>query len=221
MRRALLITRGLGWAAATATAVAAAMAVADTGPERAGLAAQRQASSQVFDQEEQACRQRFAANDCANDVRARRRDALAPVRARELRLADQERQQRAAERRRTLADKKHAAAQRPADSPAPTVTPVPVPVPVPVLKVRQLPPPPPHWPTSAAQARKADAAANRQAEAAQRAQATAARQAQLDVNQQRVVQRVAARASQGNVVQPLPPLPVPVVPLLRASQPAR
>ena len=213
MRRALLITRGLGWAAATA--VAAAMAVADTGPERAGLAAQRQASSQVFDQEEQACRQRFAANDCANDVRARRRDALAPVRARELRLADQERQQRAAERRRTLADKKHAAAQRPADSPAPTVTPVPVPVPV--LKVRQLPPP--HWPTSAAQVRKADVAANQQAEAAQRAQATAARQAQLDVNQQRVVQRVAARASQSNAVQPLPPLPVR--PLLRGSQPSR
>ena len=215
MRRALLITRGLGWAAATA--VAAAMAVADTGPERAGLAAQRQASSQVFDQEEQACRQRFAANDCANDVRARRRDALAPVRARELRLADQERQQRAAERRRTLADKKHAAAQRPADSPAPTVTPVPVPVPVPVLKVRQLPPP--HWPTSAAQVRKADVAANQQAEAAQRAQATAARQAQLDVNQQRVVQRVAARATQSNAVQPLPPLPVR--PLLRGSQPSR
>ena len=213
MRRALLITRGLGWAAATA--VAAAMAVADTGPERAGLAAQRQASSQVFDQEEQACRQRFAANDCANDVRARRRDALAPVRARELRLADQERQQRAAERRRTLADKKHAAAQRPADSPAPTVTPVPVPVPV--LKVRQLPPP--HWPTSAAQVRKADVAANQQAEAAQRAQATAARQAQLDVNQQRVVQRVAARATQSNAVQPLPPLPVR--PLLRGSQPSR
>ena len=213
MRRALLITRGLGWAAATA--VAAAMAVADTGPERAGLAAQRQAISQVFDQEEQACRQRFAANDCANDVRARRRDALAPVRARELRLADQERQQRAAERRRTLADKKHAAAQRPADLPAPTVTPVPVPVPV--LKVRQLPPP--HWPTSAAQVRKADVAANQQAEAAQRAQATAARQAQLDVNQQRVVQRVAARATQSNAVQPLPPLPVR--PLLRGSQPSR
>ena len=217
MRRALLISRVLSWVAAgaTVTAVAAAVAVADTAPERASLAAQRQASSQAFDQEEQACRNRFAANDCANDVQARRRDALAPVRARELGLADQERQQRAAERRRTLANKKHSAAQRPADSLAPTVTPVPVPV----LTVRQLPPPPRHWPTSAAQVRKADVAATRQAEAAQRAQAASTRQAQIDVNQQRVAQRVAARASQGKAVQPLPPLPV--LPVLPASQPAR
>ena len=213
MRRALLIPRVLGWVAAGATVTAVAAAVADTAPERASLAAQRQASSQAFDQEVQACRNRFAANECANDVQARRRAALAPVRARELGLADQERQQRAAERRRSLADKTHAAAQRPADSLAPTVTPVPV------LKVRQLPPPPLHRPTSAAQVRKADAAATRQAEAAQRAQAASTRHAQIDVNQQRVAQRVAARASQGKAVQPLPPLPV--LPVLPPSQPAR
>jgi len=135
-------------------------------------------------------------------VRARRREALAPLRERELSLADQDRQQRAQERRRTLAAKQQEAADRPAALPAP------------VLKLRQARPP--ARAASAATAPRADDARAREAEAARRAQAGAQRQAEIEADKRRVADRVAARASEGKPVQPLPPLPA-----LRASQPQR
>ena len=64
--------------------------------ERTRIAAERQSLTERFTAEESACRTRFAVNACLDDVRARRRAALAPLRERELRLAEAERQRRAA-----------------------------------------------------------------------------------------------------------------------------
>jgi hypothetical protein len=168
--------------------------------ERARLAAERQTITQRFDQEEQACRVKFATTGCLADTRARRREALSPLRERELSLADRERQQRAQERRRAVAAKQQAAADRPAESPAP------------MLKLRQAPPPA-RSASAASPPRLVDEGA-RAAEAAQRAQASVLRQADIEADKKRVADRIAVRASQGKPVQPLPPLPAP-----RASQP--
>lgn len=175
--------------------------------ERARLAGERQVITQRFDHEEQACRLKFAVTGCLADVRARRRDALAPLRERELGLADHERQQRAQERRRAVAAKQEAAAERPEEVAAP------------VLGLRQAPAPARLASASASTAPRMDDRAAGEAEAAQRAQVHARRQADIDANQKRVADRVAARASEGKPVQPLPPLPPPSGP--PASQPQR
>ena len=187
------------WLAAT-LALSGMVTGAPAADERAQLAGERQAITQRFDQEEQACMQKFATTGCLADARARRRDALAPLRERELSLADQERQQRAQERRRTLTAKQQAAADRPAERPAP------------VLKLRQ--PAPLSRPASAPITQRVVDEAARDAEAVQRAQAFSQRQADIEADKKRVADRVAARASEGKQVQPLPPLPAP-----RASQP--
>jgi len=176
--------------------------------ERARLAGERQVITQRFDHEEQACRLKFAVTGCLADVRARRRDALAPLRERELGLADHERQQRAQERRRAVAAKQEAAAERPEEVAAP------------VLGLRQSPAPA-RLPSASTAPRMDDRAAG-EAEAAQRAQVHARRQADIDANQKRVADRVAARASEGKPVQPLPPLPpLPPPSGAPASQPQR
>ena len=188
----------------TALFLASGLAHAAPADERARLAAERAAVTQRLDQEELACRLRFATSGCLTDVRARRREALASLREREQSLADQDRQQRAQERRRTLAAKQQAAmADRPAALPAP------------VLKLRQAPPP--ARPADEAHRSRVDDPGARQAEAALRAQASARRQADIEAGQKRVADRVAARASEGKPVQPLPPLPA--APSSRASQP--
>ena len=70
-----------GWACAAA---------ADDG-ERASIAAERQLLVERYAREERECLQRFAVSACLDDVRSRRRAALAPLRARELQLDDAER----------------------------------------------------------------------------------------------------------------------------------
>lgn len=66
--------------------------------ERAAIADKRAAITQAQMAGEQACRQRFAVEDCLKDVRDQARAELAPLRARELELNQQERQERAAAR---------------------------------------------------------------------------------------------------------------------------
>ena len=188
-----------------ALCMASGLAFAEPADERARLASERQAITQRFDQEEQACQQKFATTGCLADARARRREALAPLRERELSLADQERQQRAQERRRAVAAKQQTAADRPAELPAP------------VLKLRQ--PAPPALPASTPNTPRVNVEAARDAGAARRAQAGAQRQTEIEADKKRVADRVAARASEGKPVQPLPALPA--VPALRASQPQR
>lgn len=92
--------------------------------ERADIERQRAAIAATQAQEEKACWQRFAVEDCLKDVRARARAQLAPLRARELELNQQERQERAAERLRAI-EAKRANAPPPAPVQAHTRKPVP------------------------------------------------------------------------------------------------
>lgn len=66
--------------------------------ERAAIAEKRAAITQAQTLGEKACSQRFAVEDCLQDVRGKARAELAPLRARELELNQQERQERAAAR---------------------------------------------------------------------------------------------------------------------------
>lgn len=173
--------------------LASLAARAEPADERARLDAERQAITQRFGQEEQVCRQRFAATACLEDVRVRRRDALAPVRERELNLADLDRQQRAAQRRRLVATKMQAA-----PGPAAAAS-------EPVREVRQAPSP--GRPASASLSPRVSNDAAREAAAAERARVGARKLAEIEAGKRRVADRVAARASEGKPVQPLPPLP--------------
>ena len=92
--------------------------------ERADIERQRAAIAATQAQEEKACWQRFAVEDCLKDVRARARAQLAPLRAHELELNQQERQERAAERLRAI-EAKRANAPPPAPVQAHTRKPVP------------------------------------------------------------------------------------------------
>ena len=162
--------------------------------ERARLAAERQALLDRFAQEELACRQRFFVNDCAEDVRRRRRYALVPLRARELELDDAERQRRAAERRAAIEAKQREQAARPAPASAP-----------------ELPPRSPAEPASAGPASPASAsqpssaeAQARAAKAAERARASQRRREEAEAALQRVRRRLAEREAAGKSAAPLP-----------------
>lgn len=94
-------------------------ACADEAEARQRLAAERQALEQRFDAEERVCADRFAVNACVDDVRARRRAALAPLREQLLQVDEAERRRRADERRAAVARKQAELAQRPAVPPQP------------------------------------------------------------------------------------------------------
>lgn len=185
-----LLTSAAGWAQAE---------------DKGQLLAERQALIERFANEERACSQRFAVTSCVDEVRSRRRAALAPLRERELRLEEAERNRRAAERRAAIAAKQGAAASRPAASPAPQV------------QVR--PPPPPMGAASPPVARAPRAPgdeASRAAQAQQRAREMLRRQQEALDTQKRIQRRQAEREAAGHKPDPLP-VPVPGA----ASTPAR
>lgn len=169
------------------------LAVLAADGERTRIAAERQALLERFAQEERECQQRFAVTACLDDVRSRRRAALAPLRARELQLDDAERQQRAADRRVAIEAKQKAQAARPPPTPAPEV---------------RLRPPPPVPASSAAAAsaprHKTDDAQARAAQAAERAQAAQRRREAAEADRQRIERRLAEREAAGKVAAPLP-----------------
>jgi len=184
---------------------ATAGAAADA--ERARIAAERQVLVERFAREERECHQRFAVAACLDDVRSRRRAALAPLRARELQLDDAERQQRAAERRAAIEAKQRLQAARPPVAPAPEV------------RVRR--PPPQASAASAASAASVVSAASaasaasaprhvaseaqaRAAKAAERAQAAQRRREAAAAGRARIERRVAEREAAGKVAAPLP-----------------
>lgn len=70
--------------------------------ERARIATERAAIEGEFKTSEKACYKTFAVNDCLNDARSRRRDALGHLRRQELAINDAERKRRAAERVREI-----------------------------------------------------------------------------------------------------------------------
>jgi hypothetical protein len=164
--------------------------------ERARLAAERQALIDGFAQEELACQQRFFVNDCVEDVRRRRREALAPLRARELELDDVERQQRAAERRAAIEAKQREHAARPAPASAPELSPRPRPA---ADSASALP-------ASAALASPQSSAEAqvRAAQAAERARASQRRREEAEAVLERVRRRVAEREASGQAAAPLP-----------------
>jgi colicin import membrane protein len=106
-----------GVAALALLAVLAELRAQPNSAARQALAAERASITQGFDTEEADCQSRFAVTGCVADVRARRRDALAPLRERELQLDDQERRERVAQRELDLAAKRQAQRAVPADKP--------------------------------------------------------------------------------------------------------
>lgn len=157
--------------------------------ERSRITDERKAMAAQFAAEERACAHRFAVTACMDDVRARRRKALAPLRERELKLDDADRQQRALERRNAIARRQADVAQR---APAPPES---------ETRVRQ--------PLLGASApartpRAADDAAARALAAERRAQDLRQRQAEAKATQERISQRQAEREAQGTKSRPLP-----------------
>jgi hypothetical protein len=158
------------------------------GDERAAILAERQAQLARFAAEERACASRFVVNACLDDVRLRRREALEPLRERELQLDQSERLKRAEERRAAIAAKQGAAGAARAGG-ASTA---------PQLRVRE---PAPLLPTRPA---REPEAADRAAEAAARARDAEQRRAEALAAQQRVQQRQAEREAAGKKSEPLP-----------------
>jgi len=173
--------------------------VAMADDERARIAAEREALSAGFAQEEIECQRRFAVNDCLEDVRRRRRAALEPLRSREFDLDDAERLRRAAERRAAIEARQRERDERP-----------------PLVPLPELPPREPTVPASAAaapstpSAPRADPAPARAAEAAQRARAAQQRREEAAAASQRVEERLREREAAGKIAAPLPvPASVP------------
>jgi hypothetical protein len=175
-------------------------ALVDTRAEdRNRLQSERQALVQRFADEERACASRFVVTACQDEVRARRREALAPLRERELKLDQAERRERAEQRRQVIAAKQATAASAPALA---LVSP-------PELRLRQ--PAPPASAASAAQRSARTRDDGRSAEAAVRAQGALLRRQEAQAAQERISRREAERKAEGQAgrqrSQPLPPLP--------------
>ena len=156
--------------------------------ERAQLRAERQRLSEAFAQEERACSQQFLVTACLDDARARRREALAPVRERELRLDEAERRAKAEQRRQAIAAKQALAASQATARLAPPV------------RVRSAPvasSAPGHEPPAAEKA-------DRAAAAAARARVLEAQRLGSVQAQRRVDKRQADRLAGGHKAAPLP-----------------
>lgn len=177
---------GLGLGLAPVAPLAAGPAAA--ADERAALAQQRRQLEAVFAAEEAACSRRFAVNACVEDVRQRRREALDPLRERELALAEAERRERAAQRRLALGERQRASA-----APA-------APASVPARGARASAPPASH----AARGLDEAGARRREEQAAERAAAAERRRQGARATQERIERRLHERSAAGKVDAPLP-----------------
>ncbi|MBI5277885.1 MAG: hypothetical protein HY854_15655 [Burkholderiales bacterium] len=74
----------------------------DAAAERSRIAAERRQVDARFEEEEKACRARFAVNDCTAEARARQRQALGELRRQEVTLNEMERKRKAAQKVREL-----------------------------------------------------------------------------------------------------------------------
>ncbi len=218
MRLILLILRAVLLLTALGLLIGPLRAAAQEAPgqaqAQADLAQERERITTRMAQEEAQCQQRFAVTACVDDVKRRRREALAPLRERELQREDSERQARVKQREDALADKRraHVAEARSASAasgPSARVT-----VRQPGRAPATRPPAehgvdePPSAPSKSAELSK------RAAAAAERAQSTATRQAAAQATQAAVAKRQAERASRTKLPTPLP------VPATRASSAA-
>lgn len=208
----LLLTPPLAFADGVDMAAGDAAAL----PDRAALARERVRLEAAFDAEEAVCRDRFAVNDCLDAVRQRRREALAPLRERELALAEAERRERAAQRRRAIETRQQALRQpAPAAASAPVVRVRPQASGVgargraPAARPEANAHPPAAAASSARRAGAEDDARARAAQAAQRAAAAERRREQARATQERVEQRLRERAAAGKAPDTLPPPSAP------------
>jgi hypothetical protein len=103
--------RSLFLALAFAGAIPAGATTADD-EERGRIAAERAAIESRYSARERECRERFIVTSCVDDARRERRHGLDALRARQIRLDEARRQERAAERRDELAAKAAEDAQR-------------------------------------------------------------------------------------------------------------
>ena len=78
---------------------------------RSEVQAQRAAIEQRFAREQAECERRFVVSACLEDLQQRRREALAPLVAREHELAAEERRERAAAQAQRVKEREQAAAQ--------------------------------------------------------------------------------------------------------------
>jgi hypothetical protein len=190
-------TRGLCvWLAVWAWAAP----IAAEADERARISAQRQELTMQFDARERACRGRFAATSCVEEVRALKRQALAPLRERELQLDAAERKQRLDQRQAAVAAKRQAASTPPARSAVPRAA-------VP-RKAASASAATPRAASSAAQGgtQRRDAAAQAHAaQAAANAQSARREQAEIGKRQARIARRQAQRAATLKKATPLAP----------------
>jgi hypothetical protein len=155
--------------------------------ERGRIHAERERLEAGFAAEEARCAERFAVTACLDDVRLRRRAALAGPRAQALAIDDAERHARAEARRAAVDEKQRRAAARP---PIPSE---------PARAPRELPPAPP-----VVLAEPVPRPSSAPAEAARRVEAARERQAEIRATQQRIEARQAERARQRKPSAPLP-----------------
>jgi colicin import membrane protein len=193
-------------AAWTAGAALAAEAL-DAAAERERIRLERAAVEARYKQGELACRERFAVTGCVTDLQTQRREALAPLRQREIELDEAKRKADAEENARRLEAKRAAAQSKP----------------VPEPRVESAP--------GASAARSAASAvsspsaralrrsqtADDAAAAAARATAQQRRLSEAAAHRQAVEQRNAERAARGKKSTPLP-VPAALPPASAASR---
>ena len=205
------LVAAVGVATDTASASDAPVASAPgVGVQRARIKADRDRIEAQFAAEQNACRERFAVTACTDDVRLRRRAALAVPRAQALALDDMERKQRATARREAVAGKQSRAAERPVPAPAEIAPPQAASAPASTSASA----PAAHAPKPRAASAPHAAASSAAAAAARRAQASKARQTQIQQGQTRIEARQAEHA-RGH--KPSTPLTTPSA----ASMPGR
>ena len=197
----------LAWGVALAGLSAWPLSLAAADDERARLVQQRRVLNATFAAEEQACGQRFAVTACVDDLKLRRRQALAPLRERELQIDEAERVQKATARRATIAAKRAAAASAPLAASAASAAFASMPH----LRVQR----PPASPLAQPVPRARDDAKGRAAAADQRARQLQQSRDEAAATQQRIQQRLDAHKASGRKADSLPapllmPLPPPV-----------
>jgi colicin import membrane protein len=184
--------RQLGLVVLLGLAVVTAVSAQPDSAVRDSLTAERITITQRFEAEEDDCQRRFAVTGCVADVRARRRDALAPLRERELQLDDKERRERVAQREADLAAKRQAQLATPAVKA------------VVEQRARNAPPAAAVDAPTPSEAAPAKADGSRAAAAAERAKAAAKRREAALATQAAIAKKLADRAASGKAAAPLP-----------------
>jgi hypothetical protein len=169
--------------------------------ERDRLAAERQSLNDSSAAQEQACRQRFLVNDCVAEVRARRREALRPLRERELQIDDAERRQRAQERESSREARRIRPVPLPraASQPAAAASALPS-----ALSAASAAPSAASGARPGLPARNGGEVQSRAAEAAGHVRAAELRAQEASAAQARVARRIAQRNASGKKSTPLP-----------------